>query len=132
MAEQAAKLITIKAAGLNHFTWMLDVREKKTGRDLYPLFSERWARYDPAFEPLTRRVYDAFGVFPIPGDEHLCEYLPWCSDAQTKPWEKYAISLYDWDYYSARRDSRHGELAAMAQGNAADRRSASGQQRGRR
>ncbi len=119
VARQAAKLITIKAAGLNHFTWMLDVREKTTGRDLYPLFSERWARYDAAFEPLTRRVYDAFGVFPIPGDEHLCEYLPWCSDVQTKPWQKCELSLYDWEYYAARRDSRHEQLAALAHGQAA-------------
>ncbi len=116
VAEQAARLIDIKAAGVNHFTWMLDVREKKTGRDLYPMFTERWASYDPAFEPLTRRVFDAFGVFPIPGDEHLCEYLPWCSDPVTKPWDKYQISLYDWDYYAKRRDGRGGRLNDLGQG----------------
>ncbi|MEZ4715112.1 MAG: hypothetical protein R2851_03335 [Caldilineaceae bacterium] len=60
----------MKAAGLNHFTWMLDIRHKETGEDLYPLFAERWAAFDPSFEPLTRRVYAAFGHF-IPGDEHL-------------------------------------------------------------
>jgi len=116
VGEQAARLISIKAAGVNHFTWMLDVREKKTGRDLYPLFAERWERFDPAFEPLTRRVFEAFGVFPVPGDEHLCEYLPWCSDPQTKPWEKYGLSLYDWDYYTARRDTRLEDMARMGRG----------------
>ena len=55
---------------------MLDLRDKYTGQDLYPLFATRWAAFDPSFEPLTRRVYHAFGRFPIPGDEHLCEYLP--------------------------------------------------------
>ncbi|MEZ4583270.1 MAG: hypothetical protein R3A10_16820 [Caldilineaceae bacterium] len=60
----------MKAAGLNHFTWMLDIRHKETGEDLYPLFAERWAALDPSFEPLTRRAYAAFGHF-IPGDEHL-------------------------------------------------------------
>jgi alpha-galactosidase/6-phospho-beta-glucosidase family protein len=82
MAAQALARFDIKAAGLNHFTWMLDVRDKQTGEDLYPLFAERWAALDPSFEPLTRRVYEVFDWFPIPGDEHLCEYLPWVSDPQ--------------------------------------------------
>ncbi len=116
VARQAEKLLDIKAAGVNHFTWMLDVREKKTGRDLYPMFAERWAAFDDSFEPLTRRVFKAFGVFPIPGDEHLCEYLPWCSDPQTRPWEKYEISLYDWDIYAGRRADGRRELAQMATG----------------
>jgi alpha-galactosidase len=41
--RQALELVDIKAAGLNHFTWMLDLRDKRTGGDLYPLFAERWA-----------------------------------------------------------------------------------------
>lgn len=116
VARQAYKLLDIKAAGVNHFTWMLDVREQKTGRDLYPMFAERWAASDPNFEPLTRRVYDAFGIFPVPGDEHLCEYLPWCSDPQTKPWQKYELSLYDWDYYSKRRNDGRERMAHMGTG----------------
>ncbi len=116
LAKQALERIEIKAAGLNHFTWMLDVRDKRTGQDLYPLFSEAWSRFDPSFEPLTRRVYNAFGRFPIPGDEHLAEYLPWVSDPFTKPWEKYDISLYDWDLWEARRARGHEAIARMGNG----------------
>ena len=116
VADQAMEKVDIKAAGLNHFTWMLDIRHKETGEDLYPLFAQRWAAFDPGFEPLTRRVYAAFGRFPIPGDEHLCEYLPWLSDPVTKPWEKYDVSLYDWDRNAARRDSGHAWIARMADG----------------
>ncbi|NOZ27049.1 MAG: hypothetical protein GXP39_03220 [Chloroflexi bacterium] len=116
VARQAMKRIDIKAAGLNHFTWMLDVRDKRTGEDLYPLFAERWAALDPSFEPLTRRVYEAMRLFPIPGDEHLCEYLPWVSDPITKPWEKYDISLYDWDLWDERRENLHEVIARMADG----------------
>ena len=68
--------VNIQAAGLNHFTWMLGLQDKQTGEDLYPLFAERWATQPPEFEPLTRRVYDAFGLLPIPGDEHLAVNLP--------------------------------------------------------
>src|SRR5688572_22256898 len=76
MAKQALERLDIKAAGLNHFTWMLDVRDRETGQDLYPLFAERWARLDPMFEPLTRRVYEAFGLFPIPATSICVNICP--------------------------------------------------------
>jgi alpha-galactosidase len=116
VARQALERIDIQAAGLNHFTWMLDVRDRRTGEDLYPLFAERWAGLDPRFEPLTRRVYEVFGRFPIPGDEHLCEYLPWASDPLTRPWEKYDLSLYEWDLWEQLRGLGHDDVAKMADG----------------
>ncbi len=116
VAQQAVERLDIRAAGLNHFTWMLSVHDRRTGEDLYPLFAQRWAAMPADFEPLTRRVYDAFGWFPIPGDEHLCEYLPWVSDPFTRPWEKYAISLYDWDAWDALRNEGHAAIQRMADG----------------
>lgn len=119
MAKQAMQRLDIKAAGLNHFTWLLDLRDKEDGADLYPLFAERWAALDPAFEPLTRRVYEAFGRFPIPGDEHLCEYLPWLTDPVTKPWAKYDVSLYEWELWEERRRGGLGRIDRMARGEEA-------------
>jgi len=116
ISHQALAKVDIKAAGLNHFTWMLDLRDKATGRDLYPLFAEKWAAFNPKFEPLTRRVYSAFGVFPVPGDQHLCEYLPWLSDPITKPWEKYHVNLYDWERMDRMRVEGHAQIAKMADG----------------
>jgi alpha-galactosidase len=114
--EQIVPRVDIRAAGLNHFSWILSIRDHQTGEDLYPLFRKRWNELDPAFEPLTRRVYDAFGLFPVPGDTHLCEYLPWVSDPSTKPWEKYAIPLYNWDLMAAVRDFQHERLKSIADG----------------
>lgn len=116
VVAQAVEKIAIQAAGLNHFTWMLDVRDRRTGEDLYPLFARRWTEMNPQFEPLTRRVYAAFGVFPIPGDEHLCEYLPWVSDPITRPWEKYTLSLYDWDTWDGLRGQGYAEVAQLVSG----------------
>jgi alpha-galactosidase len=116
LAQQSMQRVDIQAAGLNHFTWMLSLHDRRTGEDLYPLFAERWAAFAPNFEPLTRRVYHAFGRFPIPGDEHMCEYLPWLSDPITKPWEKYEISLYDWDRMDQLRGVGHAEIAKMGDG----------------
>jgi len=116
LAHQAMERVDILAAGLNHFTWMLALHDKRTGEDLYPLFAKRWAQLDPTFEPLTRRVYHAFGRFPVPGDEHLCEYLPWLSDPIAKPWEKYDLSLYDWDVWDEKRSVGHTDIAKMGDG----------------
>jgi alpha-galactosidase len=115
---QALKKFKITAAGLNHFTWMLSLQDRITGQDLYPLFREKWALLPETFEPLTRRVFDAFGLFPIPGDEHLCEYLPWVSDPTTKPWDKYDLELYEWQDHSQGRDEKWIELEKTIQNKA--------------
>jgi alpha-galactosidase len=117
MRQQIVPLIDIRAAGLNHFTWILSIHDKRTGEDLYPLFRKRFFELDSAFEPLTRDVFSAFGLFPVPGDTHLCEYLPWLSDSQTKPWEKYNIRLYDWDLMASFRDFGLDHINEMASGN---------------
>ena len=116
VALQALDCVQIQAAGINHFTWMLSVTDRRTGEDLYPLFKQRWAAMDPAFEPLTRRIYDIFEIFPIAGDEHICEYLPWVSDPITKPWEKFDISMYDWDGRAENRELEHEKIVQLGQG----------------
>lgn len=115
--QQIVPLIDIRAAGLNHFTWILSIHDRRSGEDLYPLFRKRFFELNPAFEPLTRDVFSAFGLFPVPGDTHLCEYLPWLSDSQTKPWEKYNIHLYDWDLMASFRDFGLDHINEMASGN---------------
>jgi alpha-galactosidase len=114
--DQVVPLIEIRAAGLNHFTWILSIRDRRTGEDLYPLFRKRFFELDPKFEPLTREVFSAFELFPVPGDTHLCEYLPWLSDSQTKPWDKYNIRLYDWNRMATVRGLELDRLNGMANG----------------
>lgn len=115
--EQITPLVDIRAAGTNHFSWILSIRDKRTGEDLYPLFRRRFFELDPKFEPLTRDVFDAFGWFPVPGDTHLCEYLSWLSNPMTKPWDKYNIRLYDWELMAAARDFELSLLNDMAYGS---------------
>ncbi|MDW8226217.1 MAG: hypothetical protein RMJ60_00275 [Anaerolineales bacterium] len=114
--RQVIPRLDIRAAGLNHFTWMLSIHDRQTGKDLYPLFRQRFFELDLTFEPLTRRIFEIFGLFPIPGDTHLSEYLPWLSDPRTKPWEKYNLRLYDWDLNAAIREFQHERLRRMADG----------------
>ena len=114
LLRQVLPLIDIRAAGTNHFSWILSIRKRANGEDLYPLFRQRWNEFNPTFEPLTRRVFDAFGLFPVPGDTHLCEYLPWVSDPITKPWDKYNLRLYDWEGAANLRDFGLNQLKNMA------------------
>jgi alpha-galactosidase len=112
--HQTVPLVDIRAAGTNHFSWIVSIHDKRTGEDLYPLLRKRFFELDESFEPLTRRVFRDFGWFPVPGDTHLCEYLPWMSDPATRPWEKFNIRLYDWEVMAGLREFSLHRLNEMA------------------
>jgi alpha-galactosidase len=67
--------VDVCGAGINHFQCLLQIRDRATGENLYPLLREREKGYDPAFAPLTRRLFRAFGYWMTCSDEHLGEYL---------------------------------------------------------
>jgi alpha-galactosidase len=107
VARAGFEHLDIKAAGINHFSWVYDIRDKSSGEDLYPLLRERWLNsYRRDFEPLTREMFEIFGMMPTPGDSHLCEFLPFVADPVTKPWEKYGLKLQSWEGNRRRRASR--------------------------
>lgn len=67
--------VEVWAAGLNHFQWLLEIRDKSTGKDMYPLLREKNKTYDPSFEPLSRKLFEVFGLYPSCSDSHIGEYL---------------------------------------------------------
>ncbi len=67
--------VEVWGAGINHFQCLLQVRERSTGEDLYPLLRKKEKDFDPSFAPLTRRLFRAFGYWMTCSDEHLGEYL---------------------------------------------------------
>lgn len=71
------KEVEVAGAGLNHFQWLTHVREAATGRDLYPTLRALEKDHDPAFTPLTRRLFHSFGLWPTCSDDHMGEYLPY-------------------------------------------------------
>jgi alpha-galactosidase len=116
MAAHGRRQFKIKAAGLNHFTWMLDVRDRDSGEDLYPALRAAAVAPPPEFEPLSMDLFRAFGYCPVPGDTHLAEYVPWTHDSQSQPWARYDIRLYDWDANETFREFSHHRLEQMASG----------------
>lgn len=117
VARAAVQRLDIKAAGINHFSWAYDIRDKETGEDLYPELREKWL--SPAykdFEPLTRDLFEIYGLMPTPGDSHVCEFLSVVHDPVTKPWEKYDLKLQSWDGNRRRRSSRNELAEAIVAG----------------
>ncbi len=105
------KHLDIKAAGINHFSWVYDIRDKDTGEDLYPLVRERWMHLERRnFEPLSRDMFEIYGLMPTPSDSHLCEFLPFVHDPIKKPWERYGLHTQSWKGNHRRRAERR-ELA---------------------
>lgn len=88
--------LDVKAAGVNHLLWLLDIRDKQTGEDLYPLLREKEAElpdlapglFGP--DPLSRALFRHFGYWPSPSDDHVGEYLAFA-------WEKTGLHGYDFE-----------------------------------
>lgn len=99
----AKEKYTIKAAGINHFTWILSVREKDTGREVYPLLKEKMAELPEVFEPLTQKMFQLYGLVPVAGDTHVSEYVSFVSDLREGTWERFDIQLYDFEWSKSRR-----------------------------
>ncbi len=67
--------IEVQGAGINHFQCLLQIRDRDTDEDLYPLLRVKEQDYDPSFAPLTRQLFRAFGYWMTCSDEHLGEFL---------------------------------------------------------
>ena len=99
------------AAGLNHFTWVLDLRRTGTGEDLYPAFRSAVEDRDikevgaSAYKwdvRLSRYLMRVFGLWPSPSDDHVGEYLSYA-------WEFCGLNGYDFDA-ADRREAAQGDL----------------------
>jgi alpha-galactosidase len=65
-------------AGINHMAWFLEMREKGSGRDLYPLFKANCEKPEYYINEKVRiEVMRHFGFFMTESTGHLSEYVPW-------------------------------------------------------
>jgi alpha-galactosidase len=75
--------LILTLAGVNHFQWILHLRDAQTGEDLYDLLRKQIEKSekipnDYAFSAELTRV---FGLFPSPGDLHIMD-VTWFADRQ--------------------------------------------------
>ena len=69
-----------------------------------------------SFEPLTRRVFEVYGLMPVPGDGHLCEYLPYTHNPARNAWSRYKMRMFDFDKAAAGTEENWKRIRAMADG----------------
>ncbi len=110
---QVTELLDIKAAGLNHFSWILDIRDQRTGADLYPALRQSFLSDKSGREPLTRDMLRLTGYLPVPGDTHLSEYLHYTHNPASKPWKRYGLQLYDWVDSAQSRDEGWEQITRL-------------------
>ncbi|MBN1676068.1 MAG: alpha-galactosidase [Kiritimatiellae bacterium] len=70
--------IEFLCAGINHMAWFLTLKDRRDGRDLYPILRENVEK--PAYyvnEKVRAEVMRHFGYFMTESTGHLSEYLPW-------------------------------------------------------
>jgi alpha-galactosidase len=118
LLERELESIEVDVAGVNHFTWVLDVRDTATGTSVHDEFVRRVralpddAQMGPVDQlVLTRILLDRFGLFPTTGDLHIGEYVGWAA-------EVIGTSGWPWPWASARRERARRNVAAWAAGRA--------------
>jgi len=117
LSNAAIERVDMLAAGINHFTWMLSLRDRRTGEELLPLFKKRFLE-QTEFEPYTRDIIRLFDECPVSGDAHALEYLPYTSNMKRGGWDKYDIQMYPLLAMDAGREDMWKSITKMANGEA--------------
>jgi alpha-galactosidase len=89
---QPPETVEMTVGGINHFHWVLGLRDASDGADLMPAFQEAMAREKGNLPPLTRCLYDTFGRLPFPADSHIGEYVGFAYDLVGPLFEPYRRS----------------------------------------
>lgn len=100
--------IEVTGAGMNHFQWVLSVRDKENGEDLYPVLIQKEKKFDPSFRPFTRKMFRAIGLWPTCSDDHLGEYLPYGYEA--------GMEGYNFDWDEQERQTMKQDIKDMTEG----------------
>jgi alpha-galactosidase len=119
--------VTSLAVGLNHFTWIFDLR--RSGQDLWPAVKEGLARERNAAPPLpgakgmkaadspfTWSLFDTYGAYPAVHDRHVTEFFP-----ERFPQGRYygkvlGVDAFSFEEVIALGDRIYAEMTAQALG----------------
>ncbi|UVI30226.1 family 4 glycosyl hydrolase [Paenibacillus spongiae] len=69
--------LDIVSGGLNHFSWLLSVRDKQSGEDLLPQVRQAIEKGAWPWNKRSRKWFDQYGWLPLAGDSHTGEFLPY-------------------------------------------------------
>lgn len=115
--------VTSLAAGVNHFTWIYDLRWK--GQDAWPLVRARLAReragdagesFKRADNPFSWSLFEAYGAYPAVNDRHVVEFFP-----ERFPQGRYygktlGVDVFSFEGTITHGDQRYERMKAQAHG----------------
>jgi alpha-galactosidase len=102
--------IEVHAAGVNHFTWFVSIRDARDGSDLMTEFRRRFAAADSGDAPLRRLLFERLGTCPAIDDNHVGEYVPWAADV-------IGTAGYDFEAFDRRSRAAVARLEAWGSGD---------------
>ena len=73
--SKASAIWDFKAAGLNHFSFLLEFTDKASGEDLRPLLASALEAGKTSGSPVCERFFKKTGVWLLPCDKESQEYL---------------------------------------------------------
>lgn len=106
--------LSLHAAGINHLTWVLDMRLR--GEDAYPLLRERLADKGPEDMPVSFELFRIYGLFPSPGDVHVAEFFPFFLLNEDERRE-YGLPVKDVDARAAGQEKRWERIQRQIEGS---------------
>ena len=101
--------IDVASAGINHFTWIISIRDKKTGADLFPEYLDKLNNSTDRDDMVRRDWYREYGGITAPPVDHSGEFLPFHPDVhyyETPPFHG----------SESEREQRFEEMRQMASG----------------
>ncbi|MEW6086520.1 MAG: alpha-glucosidase/alpha-galactosidase [Chloroflexota bacterium] len=112
----SSEKIDVKAGGLNHFSWVRDLRHLDTGEDLYPAFRKAVHEKQAYIEEqmhhtmkLSVYLMDTYGLYPLPSDNHVGEYISYA-------WELAGMEGHPFDRVDRESDEFRADIRLWTSG----------------
>ncbi len=107
----SAENIELTLAGINHITWLLDIRSASTGENLYPKLREHLEKPEliPDGYHYSAEICKRFGFFPSCADGHISDQL-WCTDKSVH--RQFGMAPYPIEQWFGNRDANAWEKIA--------------------
>jgi alpha-galactosidase/6-phospho-beta-glucosidase family protein len=76
--------VEVVTAGLNHFAWLVSMRDRETGADFVPFVEDVIRRGEGQEMVVLRRWLQRYGAVSVTGVDHTAEFLPTEADTPTR------------------------------------------------
>jgi alpha-galactosidase len=108
--------VTCLAAGVNHFTWVYDLRTD--GQDTWLLVRARLAERGPCGNPFSWSLFEAYGAYPTVNHRHVTEFFPACFLNGRYYGKTLGVDVFSFEGIIAHGDAIYQRMRAQAHGEA--------------